>query len=58
MILPTDHQSRQKSMLKKAVISHSAFLNREELTKVAAALMEQWIARRRSLSKKEYQMIM
>lgn len=52
MILPTDHQSRQESMLENAVISHSAFLNREELTKAAAALIKQGIAGRRSLSKK------
>lgn len=58
MILPTDHQSRQESVLEKAIISHSIFLNREELTKTAGALRKQGDSGRGSLSKKECQMLM
>lgn len=57
MILPTDHQSRQESVLEKAIISHSTFLNREELIKAAGALRKQGDAGR-SLYKKECQMLM
>ena len=55
-----DHQSSQGQCLMEAIISHLAFLNREELTKAAADLTNQGcqeqsreVAGRGSLSKKK-----